>query len=251
MAINFKQRLNQFETLIGIVITLPCSETAEALSKLEFDWFWIDMEHGPLSVERVQLIMQATGGRCANLVRVPWNDSVWIKRVLDTGCDGIIVPHVKTPQEVKYALEACLYPPQGSRSVGSGRAQDYGINFEEYLKTANENIVIVLQIEHIDAVKNIESIIDVPGFDAILIGPFDLSASMGLTGQVNHPDVHKAIGSVKEACLNKNIPVGIFTTDSQGAILAKKAGYGLIGVGVDSMYLWKLAKQTVEEINSI
>ena len=181
MAINFKQRLNQFETLIGIVITLPCSETAEALSKLEFDWFWIDMEHGPLSLERVQLIMQATGGRCANLVRVPWNDSVWIKRVLDTGCDGIIVPHVNNRIEVKYALEACLYPPQGSRSVGSGRAQDYGINFEEYLKTANENIVIVLQIEHIDAVKNIESIIDVPGFDAILVGPFDLSASMGLT----------------------------------------------------------------------
>ena len=251
MVINFKQRLKQFETLIGIVITLPCSETAEALSKVEFDWFWIDMEHGPLSLERVQSIMQATGGRCANLVRVPWNDSVWIKRVLDTGCDGIILPHVKTPLDVKYALEACLYPPLGSRSIGTGRAQNYGMNFQEYLATANENIVIILQIEHIDAVKNIESIIDVPGFDAILIGPFDLSGSMGLTGQVNHPDVQKAIGSVKEACLNKNIPIGIFTTDSKGALSAKQAGYSLLGVGVDSVYLWKSAKQTVDEINSI
>lgn len=251
MAINFKQRLNQFETLIGIVITLPCSETAEALSKLEFDWFWIDMEHGPLSLETVQLIMQATGDRCANLVRVPWNDSIWIKRVLDTGCDGIIVPHVNTPQEVKYALEACLYPPQGSRSIGSGRAQNYGMSSQEYLKTANENIVIVPQIEHIDAVKNIEAIIDVPGVDAILVGPFDLSASMGLTAQVNHPDVQKAIGSVKEACQKKNIPVGIFTTDSQSAISAKEAGFSLIGVGVDLTYLWKSAKQTVEQINSI
>ncbi|WP_166482355.1 aldolase/citrate lyase family protein [Scytonema sp. UIC 10036] len=251
MAINFKQRLNQKETLIGIVIILPCSETAEVLSKLEFDWFWIDMEHGPLSLEKVQLIMQATGGRCANLVRAPWNDSVWIKRVLDTGCDGIILPQVKTPQEVKYAIDACLYPPLGSRSIGTARAQNYGMSFPEYLKTANENIVIILQVEHIDAVKNIESIIDVPGFDAILIGPFDLSGSMGLPGQIHHPDVQKAIGSVKEACLKKNIPVGIFTTNSQDALSAKEAGYSLIGVGVDSMYLWKSAKQTLEEINSI
>ncbi|MBO3461444.1 aldolase/citrate lyase family protein [Aetokthonos hydrillicola Thurmond2011] len=249
MAINFKQRLNQKETLIGSVITLPCTETAEALSQLGFDWFWIDMEHSPLSLEKVQLIMQATGGRCANLIRVPWNDSVWIKRVLDTGCDGIILPQIKTPQEVKYALEACLYPPQGSRSLGVARAQNYGMSLPEYFKTANENIVIVLQIEHIDAVKNLESIIDVPGFDAIVIGPFDLSGSMGLTGQVNHPDVVKVIASVKETCLNKGIPVGIFTTDSQGAISAKEAGYSLIAVGVDSMYLWKLAKQTLEEIN--
>lgn len=148
-------------------------------------------------------------------------------------------------------FEACLYPPQGSRSIGSGRAQNYGMSSQEYLKTANENIVIVPQIEHIDAVKNIESIIDVPGVDAILVGPFDLSASMGLTGQVNHPDVQKAIGSVKEACLKKNIPVGIFTTDSQSAISALEAGFSLIGVGVDLTYLWKSAKQTIEEINSI
>lgn len=132
-----------------------------------------------------------------------------------------------------------------------GERQNYGMNFQEYLATANENIVIILQIEHIDAVKNIESIIDVPGFDAILISTFDLSGSMGLTGQVNHPDVQKAIGSVKEACLNKNIPVGIFTTDSKGALSAKQAGYSLLGVGVDSVYLWKSAKQTVDEINSI
>ncbi|MBD2772890.1 HpcH/HpaI aldolase family protein [Iningainema tapete] len=251
MVVNFKQRLNQLETLIGVVITLPCSETAEALSKLEFDWFWIDMEHGVLSLETVQLIMQATGDRCANLVRVPGNDSIWIKRVLDTGCDGIIVPHVMTPEEVKYALDACLYPPQGSRSVGSGRAQNYGMSSQEYLKTANEKIVVVLQIEHIDAVKNIESIIDVPGFDAIIVGPFDLSASMGLIGQVNHPDVQKAIGSVQEACLHKKIPIGIFTADTQNALSAKKAGFSLIGVGVDTMYLWRAAKQTLEEINSI
>jgi len=251
MANNFKQRLKQKETLIGIVIKLPCSETAEVLSHTGFDWFWIDMEHGALSLEKVQLIILANGGRCANLVRAPWNDTIWIKRVLDTGCDGIILPQVKTPQEVKYALEACLYPPQGSRSIGSGRVQNYGISVQEYLKTANENIVIILEIEHIDAVKNIESIIDVPGFDAILIGPFDLSGSMGVPGQINHPDVQKAINSVKEACLNKNIPVGIFTTDSQGALSAKEAGYSLIGVGVDAMYLWKSAKQTLEEINSI
>jgi 2-keto-3-deoxy-L-rhamnonate aldolase RhmA len=251
MAINFKQRLNQQETLVGPVITLPCAETAEALSKLGFDWFWIDMEHGPLSLEKVQSIMQATGGRCASLVRVPWNDSVWIKRVLDTGCDGIILPQIKTAQEVRDALEACLYPPQGSRSVGIGRAQNYGMTLQEYFKTANDNIVIVLQIEHIEAVNNIGSILNVPGFDAVLVGPFDLSGSMGLTGEINHPDVQQAINSVKEACLQKGVPVGIFAADSKGALTAKEAGYSLIGAGIDSMYLWKSAKKTIEEINSI
>jgi 2-dehydro-3-deoxyglucarate aldolase/4-hydroxy-2-oxoheptanedioate aldolase len=249
MKINFKQRLRQQDPLIGTVITLPCSESAEILSKIEFDWFLIDMEHAPLSLEKVQSIMQATGGRCANLVRVPSNDSIWIKRVLDTGCDGIILPQVNTPQEVKMALEACLYPPQGSRSVGIGRAQNYGMGIQEYFKTANENIVVVIQIEHIDAVGNIDAILDVPGFDAAFIGPFDLSGSMGLTGQVGHPEVQKAITLVKEACFKRNIPVGIFAADSKGAISAKEAGYRLIGVGIDAMYLWKSAEQTVKEFN--
>ena len=251
MVTSFKQKLQNQEPLFGTVVTLPSTSTAEILSKLGFQWLWIDMEHAPLSLEKTQDIMQAVGKRCACLVRAPWNDEVWIKRILDTGCDGIILPQIKTAQQAKDVVNACKYSPDGNRSVGISRAQNYGMNLQEFFQTANDKITIVLQIEHIDAVKNIEEIIDVPGFDAILIGPFDLSGSMGLTGQVNHPEVQEAVKTVKDMCIKKNIPVGIFVGNADGAIEARKNNFSLIGVGIDSMYLWKSAKQTIDEISSI
>ncbi len=248
MSSNFKQKIRNNEVLLGTVVTIPSSTTAEIMSLVGFDWLWIDMEHAPLSLEKIQEIMQGIGNRSTCLVRVPCNDRVWITRVLDRGCDGIIVPQVNSAEEAKQVVDACKYTPEGNRSVTISRAQNYGINLQEYYKNANENMIIVLQIENIEAVRNIESIINVPGFDAILIGPFDLSGSMGKTGMIDDPEVQEAISTVKEACFKKGIPIGIYVGDAQAAISAKKNGFTFLGVGIDFMYFWKSAKQTLEEI---
>jgi len=250
MSGNFKQKIRNNQVLLGSLVTIPSSTTAEIMSLVGFDWLWIDMEHAPLSLEKIQEIMQAVGNRCTCLVRVPCNDRVWITKVLDSGCDGIIVPQVNSAEEAEQVVHACKYAPEGNRSVTISRAQNYGINLQEYYEHANENMIIVLQIEHIEAVRNIESIINVPGFDAIAIGPFDLSSSLGKTGLINDPEVQEAIARVKQACSKQGIPLGIYVNDAPGAISAKKNGFTFIAVGIDFMYFWKSAKQTLEEIAS-
>lgn len=248
MELDFKTRLKQREVLLGPLVTLGSTEVAEILSKVGFDWLWIEMEHAPSGLARVQEMIQATGGRVPCLVRAPWNDGVWIKRILDTGCDGIVIPQIRSAAEAREAIRNCKYPPIGTRSVGIARAQGYGMTLQDYIENANERLITVLQTEHIDAANNIESILDVPGFDAVLIGPYDLSASIGIKGQVSHPDVQQAIGKIKAACLDKDIPIGIFAVDAEAAKMQIDSGCTLIALGVDTMYLWKSAKQTLSEL---
>lgn len=248
MAPSFKERLNKREILVGSLVTLGSTEVAEILSKVGFDYLWIEMEHAPTSLEKAQQMIQAVGGRIPCLVRAPWNDDVWIKHILDIGCGGVVIPQIRNANEAKAAIQACKYPPAGTRSVGIGRAQGYGMDLQDYIQHANERLTIILQTEHIDAVKNIDSILSVPGFDAVLIGPYDLSASMGLTGQIAHADVQAGIQKIKKACAAKNIPVGIFAPDAQAAKTQIADGCTLIAMGADSMYLWKSAKQALSEV---
>ncbi len=181
------------------------------------DWLWIDLEHGNLDFRDAQTLVQSIGNRCAALVRVPSQDEVWLKKVLDIGIDGVIVPQVKTAEEAQRIVNLCLYPPEGIRGVGIARAQGYGITFQEYVQQANERTAIVLQIEHIDAVKNIDEILAVKGVDAILIGPYDLSGSLDKLGEVQHPEVVDTIQSILAACTQHNIPAGIFCATPEQA----------------------------------
>ncbi len=248
--INFKSQLESQRSLLGTIVSLPCASVAEILSQLGFDWLWLDMEHSTLNLELVQQIIQAVGSNAACLVRAPGNDVVWLKRILDTGCDGVIVPQIQTPQEALQAVRACKYPPEGIRSVGLSRAHNYGIDFQEYVATANQKLVVALQIEHINAVDNIDEIAAVAGFDAIIIGPYDLSASMGKIGQVDCPEVQQAIARVRQTCVKQNIPLGIFAKDSRAALLAQNQGYRLICVGLDFNYLLTGAQQTLQQLKS-
>lgn len=248
MSVTFKARLKQRELLLGPLLTLGSTEVAEMLSRVGFDWLWIDMEHAPIGLAKAQQLLQAAAHRVPCLIRAPANDNVWIKQVLDTGCDGIILPLIKTAAEARSAIEACHYPPAGTRSVGLGRAQGYGMDFADYLATAHQRLAIILQIEHIHAVHEIEAILDLPGFDAVLIGPYDLSASMGLPGQVGHPDVQAAIDKTKAACASRNVPIGIFAIDNQAARTHIASGCTLIGLGADALYLWKSAQQAVQDL---
>ncbi len=245
---NLKARLRNGDLLIGVLVTIPSADVADIMSRAGFDYLWLDAEHSPAGFVHIQMMVQAAGGRCPCLVRVPENKEVWIKKALDTGCHGVVVPQIKTAAEARQAVEACLYPPAGQRSVGVTRAHGYGMSFQDYVGTANEELAIVLQVEHVQGVHNVESIVRVPGIDAILVGPFDLSGSFNLLGQITHPQVQGAIGEVRRACQAARIPTGIFTVDAPSARSWIEKGFSLIALDTDASFLWKSAKAALAEI---
>ena len=214
---DFRTRVRQRDVLFGPLLTLGTPEVAEVFALAGFDWVWIDLEHTPLTLDRAQQMIQAIAGRAGTLVRVPWNDPVHIKRALDLGCDGVIVPQVRTADEARQAVAAAKYPPVGIRSVGIARAQSYGMTLQDYVLNANESVTVVVQLEHIDAVPHARDILAVPGVDAVLIGPYDLSASMGLAGQINHPEVAAVVAGWADACNARQMAWGAFAPDVAAA----------------------------------
>jgi 2-dehydro-3-deoxyglucarate aldolase/4-hydroxy-2-oxoheptanedioate aldolase len=245
---SFKDRLKEGKPLIGTVVTLGVPAVAEVLSNCGFDWLWIDMEHAPLSLEQCQNLILAAGDRCHALVRIPVNDETWIKRVLDLGADGIIVPQVRNAPEAEKAVSASKYPPEGTRSVGIARAHGYGISFATYTQEANEKLAVILQIEHVEGVRNVESIISVPGVDAIVIGPYDLSGSFGKLGQIQDPQVQQAIETVRAACKCEGMPLGIFALLPEQGKAYLDTGYQLLSLGTDVHFLWSAAKFGLEKL---
>jgi 2-keto-3-deoxy-L-rhamnonate aldolase RhmA len=245
---NLKARLRNGDLLIGVLVTIPSADVADIMSRVGFDYLWLDAEHGPADFVHIQMMVQAAGGRCPCLVRVPENKEVWIKRALDTGCHGVVVPQIKSAAEARQAVEACLYPPDGQRSVGLSRAHDYGLSFQDYVNAANNELTIVLQVEHAQGVQNIESIVSVPGVDAILVGPFDLSGSLNLLGQITHPRVQEAIEEVRRACQAARVPLGIFTVDVPSATSWIDKGFSLIALNTDASFLWKSTKAALAEV---
>lgn len=233
---EFRKRMQAGEPLAGMVITLNAPEVAEIASEAGLDWLWLDMEHGLLDVDDVQRVCMAAR-QTANLARVPVNDEAWIKRVLDTGVDGLIIPQVNTPALARRAVEWLRYPPQGKRSVGAGRAHGYGAQFEAYLRQANEELILLIQIEHIEAVENLEEILRVEGISGVIVGPYDLSASLGKPGQLGDAEVVGAIARIREVCKRFGVPVGIFASDQASAAQRMREGFGLVAAGTDVMYL--------------
>jgi 2-keto-3-deoxy-L-rhamnonate aldolase RhmA len=202
--------------LKGMIISMPVPQSAEIAASAGFDWVLIDMEHSSLSLSDVHNLLAACGERVIRIVRVPGNSEIWIKQVLDLGCEGILVPMVNSSAEAASAVASALYPPSGRRSVGVGRAHGYGLNFSGYVTSANKKLIIMIQVEHIDAVNDIDAILSVAGISAIFVGPYDLSSSMGLAGQLTHPDVVSAIERVKARCKSASMPWGIFSMTPEG-----------------------------------
>ena len=150
---NFKQRLHDKKPLVGTLLSMGLPVVAEVVSRCGFDWLWIDMEHAPLSLEQTQQLIQSGNRDCAKLVRLPANDEVWIKQILDLGADGIIVPQVKNALEAQKAVSAAKYPPEGNRSVGIARAHGFGMEFADYVARANAETLVFVQVEHVDGVN--------------------------------------------------------------------------------------------------
>lgn len=243
---NFTSRLRQNDLLIGTMLTIPAPEVAEMIAKCGFDWLFMDGEHGALSILEWQRMMQAVGGRCPNVLCVPGCTEQDIKKALDIGADGIIVPMVNDAGQAQQAVDWSKYPPRGRRGIGLARAQGYGLDFGDYMATADDGIALIVQAEHIDAVDNIEAITQVDGIDAVFIGPYDLSASMGKTGEVEDPEVVAAIDRVTLACRQNNMALGYFGVSAASVRPYIDQGYNLICAGVDAGFVTAGASAVIE-----
>ena len=232
---KLRQALRSSQPLVGTVVTIGSPVIAEIMAIAGWDYIWFDLEHTPMGLETLQAMLQATNGYdVATIVRVAGNDEVLIKRVLDLGPEGIIVPLVNSAEDARQAIRFLRYPPQGIRGAGLGRAQGYGESGSgNYFDEANRRLAFIAQIEHIDAVNAIDDILAVDGVDACFLGPLDMSGSMGLLGQTSHPRVEEAERRVLAACQKAGISCGIMTMSPQQATDRLRQGYRTIGLGID------------------
>lgn len=237
----------------GSWITFTSTASAEIMAKAGFNWLAIDMEHSPISLERAQELIQVIElSGTIPLVRLSSNDPVQIKRVMDAGAYGIIVPNVGTAGDVLAAVRAAKYPPFGSRGVGLARAQGYGASFEDYRSKINRDGIVIVQIENKNAVENIEDILTVKGLNGVIIGPYDLSGSYGVTGRLKHPKVKAAEKRVLDAAKKKDIPAGTHIVFPDAKELRRRVnlGYCLIAFGVDMIFLLKECRDAIGTIKA-
>lgn len=256
LAEKIKEKLKNGEPSIGSWTSMAHTSIAEILAMAGYDWVVVDTEHSAIDVSEVlRLIMAIEQRGSIPLVRLAYVDPIQAKAVLDSGAAGVIVPMVNTRAEAELAVQMTKYPPLGTRGVGLARAHGYGQNFNEYVERANKDSLLILQIEHIDAVNNIEEILSVPGIDGTFIGPYDLSMSLGLPGQLNHPDVVNAKNKVLEATLRHGLSAGIHLVHPDTAADDCKKmielGFRFIAVGTDLLFLGDSARKLHADIKNV
>lgn len=242
LARSIKEKMRGGVASIGTWTSIAHPSNAEILAMSGYDWVVIDTEHSAIDVSEVlRLLMAVERGGAVPLVRLAGIDPIQAKAVLDSGAAGLLVPMVNTREEAELAVRMSKYPPLGIRGAGLSRASGYGRTFEEYVKHANADSLLIVQIEHKDAVANIEEILSVPGIDGTFIGPYDLSMSLGIPGQLTHPEVVAAKKLVLEATLRRGLTAGIHLVHPRSAAdecrAAVASGYRFIALGTDLLFL--------------
>ena len=246
-----KKKLIKNELTIGSWVMIGNSTSVEVMTSAGFDWLAIDLEHTSIDLENVQNLIQIIQSKKVKaLVRVSKNEEVIIKKVLDMGADGIIVPMVCSKDDAIKAINYSKYPPAGKRGVGLTRASGYGLYFEEYKEWVNKELIIIPQIEHIDAVNNIDEILSVEGIDGVMIGPYDLSASLGYPGNFEEKKVRDSIQKVIDSCKAQNISSGFHVVDTDPKSLQIKIdqGFTFLAFGIDYMFMRNLAIDGIKRI---
>lgn len=246
---TLKKKLRNKEQSIGSWITIPNQSVIDILSEAGFEWLTVDMEHTSIDYNELQILIgfiQAHG--MAALVRVSKNEEVPIKRALDAGADGIIVPMVKNKVDMEMAVDFAKYPPVGKRGVGLSRAQRFGYGFEEYKSWVQEDLVIIAQIEHIDAISNLEEIATNEHLDGMIVGPYDLSGSLGIPGQYNESIVIEALEKLEDFCEKNNKSLGFHVIDPDMEKVKTKfdEGYNFIAFSTDFLFM---GRKATEEMN--
>lgn len=237
---TLKHRVAGGELTIGSWITLAHPAIAEIMARAGFDWLTVDLEHSVITIrEAEELIRVISMCGVPPLVRLTSNDSNQIKRVMDAGAYGVIVPMVNSREDAERAVQSVYYPPVGHRGVGLARAQGYGTSFADYRAWLEEEAVVIVQIEHIGAVNDLEAILTVPGVNGYIIGPYDLSASMGIPGEFNDPRVVAAIEKVRNTGIALGKPGGLHVVEPDSAKLidAINTGFRFLAYSLDTRIL--------------
>ena len=248
---SLKEKLKNNELTIGSWITIGHQSIVEIMAMNGFDWLVVDLEHSVIDYELAQhLIAHIQSFDIKALVRVSKNEEVVIKRIMDAGADGVIVPMINSGSDAEKAVSYVKYPPKGKRGVGLARAQKYGFGFDEYKKWVDQESVVIAQIEHIEAVNNIKEILSTEGIDGIIIGPYDLSGSMGIPGKYDKNEVIAAIKEVEETCIKLNKPLGFHVIEPDINKLNEKikTGYSFLAFSTDFLFL---GTKINEEMKSI
>lgn len=246
-----KAKLRHREFTLGSWISIGHPAVAEILSMAGFDWLVVDLEHSVMSIETAgEMIRIIDLCGVAPLVRLTSNNSDQIKRVMDAGATGIVVPMVNTADQAAQAVAATRYAPRGQRGVGLSRAQAYGTGFGEYFDWQTEEPVVIVQIEHRDAIPELESILNVQGVDGFIIGPYDLSCSMGIPGRFDHPEFENALALIRDAGKRLGCPAGLHIVEPDVKRLAQSIheGYTFVAYGVDFRMLDVAARRGVAAV---
>jgi 2-keto-3-deoxy-L-rhamnonate aldolase RhmA len=241
-----KLKLRSRERLFGGWVSYGHPSITETFARAGFDFIAIDMEHSTISLEQAQRIIAASQGEGVPCLPRPVSHSNdWIKPLLESGADGMLIQMVNTPAELNALIDLCKYPPQGRRSFGVNRAQLYGFEFDEYVRSWNDTSSFVIQIESVEAVENIDALLERDEVDGVMIGPYDLSGSLGVPGQTTHPRVIEASRHVVEACLRHGRSCGTQVADatSEGVHDLFELGYTYAILGSDLFVLWKWAER--------
>ena len=243
---SLKQDLRGRKNIFATWTSLGDPQITEALSQVEMSFVGIDIEHGTISFEQSQRIIAAAqaNGRCC-LPRIDSHSMPMIKRLLDSGADGVIVPMVDTPEQVEKLIEWTKYPPVGKRSFGVNRGHNYGHNFDKYISEWNDQSSLVIQIESITGVENIDKLLAYDEVDAVMVGPYDLSGSLGIPGQLDHPELVAAAEHVIQAAKKHGRGCGtqVVDPDADSITKAQTDGYTFTVLSSDIFMLWKWAEK--------
>lgn len=251
---GLKGRLARKELSIGSWLTFGFTPVAEMLARSGFEWLVVDQEHTAIGQAEAHALIQVISlAGCVPLVRVASNDAVRIKHALDAGAHGVVVPMVNSAGEARAAVSAAYYPPAGTRGAGLSRAQDYGLGFQRYQESSKAETVVIVQIEHHRAVDAIEEILAVDGVDGFIVGPYDLSASLGLAGQWEHPTVRSALDRVEAVMRVSRKAGGFHVVHSDREALERRitAGYRFIAWGDDMVFLAEKLRDEVAVARSL
>ncbi len=251
---HVKAKLKRGEVSGGAWLSLGSVNNARLMSRIGFDWLTIDMEHSGQNPELMAAMVAtiADAQTCAPLVRIPTNSVEWFKWALDAGAWGVIVPMVNTREQAEQAVSCCKYPPVGTRSIG-GVFAPYGfgtINRAEYANAANNEIMVIIQIESPQAIQNLDEILSVPGIDVAFVGPNDLHALLGLAPSTEgaEPEFLAALETLKEAGRRYNIPLGMFCSSGPAAVQRIKEGFQMVTITSDAASLGSAAAQNLQAV---
>lgn len=251
---KIREKWSHGELCVGTTATLTDSSVVELFGQAGYDILWVEMEHSSLSLDHaLNHVRTCRGVGLAPFVRVPSLDPIVVKPVLEMHPAALIIPRISSVADAEAAVTGCRYPPRGVRGFGPTRGMQYGDRaLDDYLAKIDRETMVILQIEHINAVNDIGTILDIPGVDSIVPGPMDLSGSMGLLGQIDHPDVVAALDRLIEVAVEKHIPMGQSIGFDPELIRRQVAkGVSWICASGDWHMLFPAAKQMCEQVRSI